>query len=418
MLKRSFAYTLAKRISSLPTRDFSPRCSGDRGGAAGWGGSVTISIAGIAIGLAVMLLTVAIVVGFKEQIQDKISAFSGHMQVLAIASNRTYEKQPICCSDSLLETLRMLPAVSQVTPFITKPAVLKTGNDFLSVVAHSETDSLEGNEILVSQTIAQKLELSVGDRLKLFFVKSSSGFEFGDETASIKSRTVTVRGLYQSHFNEYDNQMIIAASDFLRNASDWDDDMASGIEIKLHNFDQLDEGYLQVIEKVSQTTDRRGTTLFVQRIDQLNPQIFGWLDLLDTNVWVILTLMMAVATFTMISGLLIIILERTAMIGVLKALGATNWQLQKSFIYVAGYLTLKGLLWGNIVGLGICAIQYFWHPIALDAENYYLDWVPISINVWHIVALNVSTLIVTLVVMLVPSTIVAHIAPSRAIQSE
>lgn len=404
----SFSRFIANRIHSLPCHNGEGRIHV----------SVHIAVAGIAIGLAVMLLTVCIVVGFKEQIQDKIANVNGHLQVLAIACNRTYEKQPICISDTLLSNLRALPDVVEVKPFITKPAVLKTSDDFLSVVARSDNDSLKDNEIVVSQTIARKMKLSVGDPLKLFFVKSGNGLEYGSETASIKSRTVTVCGLYQSHFNDYDSQMIMASPGFLRNAGEWEEDMASGIEIKLRNFEDLDHGYYEVIKKVSQTTDRQGTALFVQRIDQQNPQIFGWLDLLDTNVWVILGLMMAVASFTMISGLLIIILERTSMVGILKALGATNWQLQKTFIYVAGHLTIRGLIWGNLMGLGLCGIQYFWHPIVLDAENYYLDWVPVAIHAWHIVALNAGTFIITLVVMLVPTTIVAHIVPTRAIQTE
>jgi len=403
---KSFPLYIAKRISSLPSRE-------------GWSGSsIRIAIAGIAIGLAVMLLTVAIVVGFKEQIQEKIAGFGGHLQVLAIASNRTYEKQPICYNDSLISVIETLPSISEAHPFITKPAVMKTADDFLSVVARSENDSLESNEIMVSRTIANKLKLSVGDRLKLYFVKSGSGFEYGNETASIKNRSVVVRGTFQTHFNEYDSQMILAPLSLLQAASDWEEDMASGIEVKLHHFDDLDYGYYDLVNLISQTTDRQGTALYVQSIDQLNSQIFGWLDLLDTNVWVILGLMMAVASFTMISGLLIIILERTAMIGILKALGADNWQLQKSFLYVAAYLTLKGLFWGNLFGLGLCTIQLIWHPFALDAENYYLDWVPISLNIWHILLINISTLVITLIVLLVPSTIIAHISPSRAIQCE
>ncbi|MDO4497340.1 MAG: ABC transporter permease [Bacteroidales bacterium] len=401
----SFSFLIASRIKNAPTRK-------------GLGGSIRIAIAGIAIGLATMLISVAIVVGFKQEIQQKIAGFGGHLQVLAIASNNTFEKQPICCSDSLLEALRILPSVSQVETFITKPAVLKTKEDFLSVVVRSETDSLEENEILVSETIASKMKLRVGDSFKLFFLKSGEGFEFGQETASIKSRTVFVKGLFQTHFNNYDSQMIIASHSFLQTANDWDEDMASGIEIQLRDFNLLENGYMEVVESVSQNQDRLGTTLYVKSIDQMNPQIFGWLDLLDTNVWVILCLMLLVSSFTMISGLLIIIMERTGMIGLLKALGATNWQLQKSFLYVAAFLTMKGLFWGNLFGLGLCAIQYFWHPITLDAETYYLDWVPIALSGWHILALNLGTLCITLFVLLVPSAIVAHISPNKAIQSE
>lgn len=408
----SFALRIARSIILPPSSDGGARLR------MGLGGRRWLGWTHIAIGLAVMILSVAIVVGFKQQIQDKIARFGGHLQVLALASNRTFEKQPICCSDSLLTAIGALPEVAEAKPFITKPAVLKTDGDFLSVVARSASDSLEENEIEVSRTIADKLQLQVGSRLKLFFVKSSEGFEFGSETASVKSRTMTVARIFQTHFNEFDSQMIQASHSFLQQVSDWDEDMASGIAIRLNGFEALDESYMRLIDIVSQHTDRRGTALYVQSIEQLNPQIFGWLDLLDTNVWVILALMLAVASFTMISGLLIIILENTALVGTLKALGATNWQLQKVFLYVAGYLTLVGLVVGNVAGLGLCAIQYYWQPIALDAENYYLDAVPIALEGWHLLALNAGTLAITLLVMLLPTALVSRIAPYKTIQTE
>lgn len=382
--------------------------------------AIRIATLSIAIGLAVMLVTVAIVVGFKQEVRNKISDFGGHIQVLAMASNRTYEKLPICYSDSLLSALSSLPEVSHVQPFITKPSVIKTERDFLCVVAKSGSD----NGMIISETIARKLQLQVGDKVKLYFIEGTDNravatLAYGSGAAvGGKVRTLTVTGLYQTHFNEYDSQVVIVPRDMLCAVNSWDDDMASGIEIRLRDFDLIYDGYVNISQNVSLTQDRRGTQYMVQGIEQQNPQIFAWLDLLDTNVWVILALMVAVSSFTMISGLMIIILERRHMIGVFKAMGSSNRQLRHIFIYLASFLVIRGLFWGNLIGLGLCIIQYFLHPIALDPENYYLEFVPISINLWHIFALNAGTLLITILVLLVPSGLVAHISPTRTLQAE
>ena len=191
--------------------------------------------------------------------------------------------------------------------------------------------------------------------------------------------------------------------------------MASGLEINITDFAKLDDRYYDLIFAVNGLHDRRGTAFHVQTIEQLNPQIFSWLDLLDTNVWVILILMATVASFTMISGLLIIILERTSMIGVLKSLGCSNFELRKVFLYVATFLIGKGLVIGNIIGIGLCLIQHFFHVIKLDPENYYLEWVPVSINVVEILAINIGTVIIALAVLILPSALVANISPVKAI---
>jgi len=404
----SLAFYLAKRIY-FSKGDDTQRVSPP---------AIRIAIAGIAIGLAVMLLTVAIVVGFKDEIRNKIAGFGGHLEVLALASNRTFEKQPICYSDSLLLQLQSLPNVASAQPFITKPAIVKTDNDFLSVIIKSA--DVQEREIIVSETIARKLRLKKGDAVTLYFIQNQSEnfLEYGEANASIKSARLTIADTYQTHFNEYDSQVIWGNIDLLRNKSGWDADMASGIAIRLNNFDQLDDGFYEASMACSQATDRRGTRYMVQTLKQQNPQIFGWLELLDTNVWVILALMLVVSAFTMISGLLIIILERTHMIAILKALGCSNPQLRHTFIYMAMFLTLRGLFWGNLIGLGLCAIQYYWHCLPLDAENYYLEYVPISLNWWHVVVLNAGTLFFTLLMLLAPSALVAHISPSKVLTSD
>jgi len=405
----SVAYFLAKRIH-FSKGDERQRVSPP---------AIRIAIAGIAIGLATMLLSVAIVVGFKEEIRDKVAAFGGHLQVLAANSNKTFEKQPICISDSLIVKVSETPYVASATPFITKPAVIKTSDDFLSVVMKSTT--IGEREVSISETIARKLNLNVGDKVQIFFVANNqigNNLNYGGTDASIKARTLTIVSLYQTHFNQYDDQIILGSRELLQQVSGWEEDMASGLEIQLNNISQIEDAYADMCERVCLTQDRRGTQLAIQSLQQQNPQLFGWLDLLDTNVWIILILMVIVSTFTMISGLLIIILEKAQMIGLLKALGCNNRQLSQTFLYIALFLTLKGLLWGNIVGLGLCAIQAVWHPIALDPENYYLEWVPISIRWWQILLLNVGTLVITMLMLHIPSTLVSKVSPGRILSDE
>jgi len=405
----SVAYFLAKRIH-FSKGDEQQRVSPP---------AIRIAIAGIAIGLAVMILSVAIVVGFKEEIRDKVSDFGGHLQVLAATSNRTFEKQPICVSDSLLQAVSDVENVRSATPFITKPAVIKTSDDFLSVVMKSA--EIGEREISVSETIARKLKLNVGDKVQVFFVSNNqigNSLEYGGTDASVKARTLTIVSLYQTHFNQYDDQIILGSRELLQQVSGWDEDMASGLEIQLNDISHIEDAYADMCGRVSLTQDRRGTQLAVQTLRQQNPQLFGWLDLLDTNVWVILILMVIVSTFTMISGLMIIILEKAQMIGLLKALGFNNRQLSHTFLYIALFLTVKGLLWGNFVGLGLCAIQAVWHPIALDPENYYLEWVPISIQWWQVALLNAGALLITMLMLIVPSTLVSKVSPGRILANE
>ena len=383
--------------------------------------AIRIAIAGIAIGLVVMILSVAIVVGFKREIREKVIGFGGHIQIHAMSSNKTFETPPICISDSLTGIIGNVGGISTISPFITKPSVLKTSDDFLAVVIKGVEGMESNRDILVSQTIADKIGLKVDDKVHLYFIQGNQNanqFAFGAEEASIKSRQLRVAGIYSTHFNEYDKQMIIGSLEMLQDINEWDNDMVGGLEINISDYNQLNDKYYELIYALKDALDRRGTSFYVQTVQQLNPQIFSWLDLLDTNVWVILILMSVVASFTMISGLLIIILERTSMIGTLKALGCNNTQLRKVFLYVAFFLVGKGIIIGNVIGIALCLIQYHLHPITLDPTNYYLEWVPISIGIGEILLLNLATIIISMLVLIVPSAIVAHISPVKAIQSE
>ena len=418
----SVAYFLAKRIH-FSKGDDSQRVSPP---------AIRIAISGVAIGVAVMLITVAIVVGFKEEVRQKVIDFSGHLQMQALVSNSTYELPPVCVSDTMLGFVMRKVDVESVERFVTKPAVIKTNDDFLSVVVKGTEEGSRGSrdlrgeeeewserDVVLSKTIADKLKLKVGDEATFYFVqadKDADPFALGAENTKVKVRKLTVRDLYETHFSEIDQQMVIGSLSLMQQVSGWDDDMYSAVSITLKDFDQMNDAYWTI--NGMGLMDRQGVPVFVQTIEQLNPTVFAWLALLDTNVWVILILIAVVAAFTMISGLLIIILERTQMIGVLKAQGMDNRTLRKVFLWVALFLTGKGLLWGNLIGLAFCLVQWKWHIIRLDPANYYLEWVPIHLSWPMIILINVGTVVITLLVLIGPSALVARISPTKAIQSE
>ena len=447
----SIAYFLAKRIH-FSKGDDSQRVSPP---------AIRIAISGVAIGVAVMLITVAIVVGFKEEVRQKVIDFSGHLQMQAFVSNSTYELPPVCVSDTMLSFVKRVAEVEHVERFVTKPAVIKTDDDFLSVVVKGVEEGSKGlmglkgsrglrgsrglkgsedseysensensddseeesewseREVALSKTIADKLKLNVGDQATFYFVqadKDADPFALGAENTKVKVRKLTVRDIFETHFSEIDQQMVLGSMALLQQVSGWDDDMYSAVSLTLKDFDQMDDA-AWLINQLN-LVDRQGVQVYVQTIEELNPTVFAWLALLDTNVWVILILIAVVAAFTMISGLLIIILERTQMIGILKAQGMDNRTLRKVFLWVALFLTGKGILWGNLIGLAFCLVQWKWHIISLDPANYYLEWVPIHLTLPMFILINVGTIIITLLVLIGPSALVARIAPTKAIQSE
>lgn len=413
--------------------------------------AIRIAIAGIATGLAVMLLSVAIIVGFKKEVRSKVTSFGAHIQLQAFTANTTYETQPVTITDTLLYTLRTLPDVADVQPFATKTAVLKTADDFLAVAVKGITgddasghffcdnlregrmpvyapwivagsdfaDDVPSNEILISRPIADKLRLAVGDNVGAYFVRmDGGGFAFGAARTAVRTRRLAVVGIYESHFSEYDNNFIAADLRLVQSVNGWSDGEASGLEIEVADFARLGAAYDTVYAAVETYANLHGEPYYLRTVEQLNPQLFGWLELLDTNVWVILILIAAVAACTMTGGLLIIILERTRMIGILKALGCADGTLRRIFLRVAMSLLAKGLLWGNVAGLLLCFVQRMWHPVRLDPTNYYLEWVPIALSPLHVICLNLGTALLVLLVLIIPSALVARISPASAIRAE
>ena len=390
--------------------------------------AVRIAVAGIAIGVAIMILSVAIVVGFKQEVRSKVIGFGSHIQITNFDSNSSYETVPIHVSDSLRRILSAIPGVRHVEAFATKPGLLKTDSDFQGIVlkgvdadydwtffrkhlkegqVFTVTPGRMTTDVLISRHLANLLRLRCGDSFLAYFVQDD-----------VKARKFRISGIYDTGFSDYDRLFILTDIAQIRRLNDWPPNTVSGLELLVDNYDHLDETSERVDDLLINRHDSAGNTYYVRSIRELNPIIFNWLDLLDLNVAVILILMMAVSGFTMISGLLIIILERTNMIGILKALGQPNRSLRRVFLYVSAFLIGRGMLWGNVIGLVLCWVQWQFHLLSLDPAIYYLDAVPIRLTFWSWLLINVGALTISLLMMLAPSYLITKINPARTIRFE
>lgn len=391
--------------------------------------AIHIATAGVAIGLAVMIVSVCVVLGFKHTIRDKVIGFGSHIQVADFMTLQQLEQYPIVMNDSMTTVLKRMPGVKHVQRFAMKEGVLKTDSDFLGVAfkgVGSDFDStfihqnmVEGsiprfddkashNKILVSKLMADKLRLKTGQRIFAYFIDPNG----------VRTRRFTIAGIYETNLKKYDEVIVYTDLYTAVKLNGWEEDQASGAEITVNDFEKLQETENYIINKVNRTVDHYGETYSSATIKELNPQIFQWLSLMDLNVWVILGLMLVVAGVTMISGLLIIILERTSMIGVMKALGARNKTIRHTFLWFAVFIIGKGMLFGNILGLGVLGIQQFSGLVKLDPQTYYVSTVPVEFNWLLIVAINVATLIISIFMLVAPSYLISHIHPAKSMRYE
>lgn len=389
--------------------------------------AIRIATVGVAIGLAVMIITVSVILGFKHTIRDKVVGFGSHIQVTNFVTQQTAVPAPIAISDTLMRELKAIPNVRQVECYTMTQGILKTDSDFLGVafkgvgedydLSFIRQNMLEGklptfssqkssNQIVVSRKQADKLHLYVGDKVYAYFI----GYD------DVRARRFTVSGIYQSNMKQFDDVLCLTDLRTTRRLNDWESDQCSGAEILVKDFDRINETNMAVVELVKNNSDHYGETLSSQTIFEAYPQIFSWLSLLDINVWIILALMVCVAGFTMISGLLIIILERTQMIGILKALGARNKTVRHTFLWFAAFIISQGLLIGDVIGIGLVVLQQQTGFIHLDPASYYVDTAPMELNIPIIVILNVATLLISVFVLIAPSYLVSHIQPVKAMQ--
>ena len=385
--------------------------------------AVRVALAGIIVGVLVMILTICVIVGFKQTITQKIAGFGAHIQLVSFDNNNTYDMQPIEVDDSLLCQLQSYPYVQAVAPFITKPGMIKTDSAFHGIVLKGTdywdffaANIVEGTipqtpqEVIVSQSVLNRLNLQIGGTVNAYFVS---------ETADVRARRWKIVGVYQTGFEQFDQLFIIAPMETASRLQGWEEKNYSGVEILLSDVSHLDEVademYFEVVNKV----DENGYNIYyIQTLHQQNPAVFAWLDLLDMNVIVIIILMLLVAGFNIISGLIILIMESVRLIGTLKALGADNHFVRRIFLTQAALLVGKGVVWGNIIGLAIAAIQYFWHIIPLDPITYYVSYVPITFAWGWIILLNVLTIALSMLILLLPSMIITRISPAKVMHFE
>ena len=382
--------------------------------------AVRVALGGILIGVMVMIVAICVVVGFKQEVQRKVAGFGSHIQVVNFDNNATYELRPIDLSDSLLQKLRTLPHVKQVSLFASKPGIIKTDSAFQGIVfkgtdywEYFADNLVEGrlpeakNEVIISTVLANQLHLSTDDAILCYFVEEE-----------LRVRRLYIVGLYNTSMSEMDRLFVLGDIELIRQLNHWKPTQASGIEVLVDDLRYLEEAADAVYFATANRLDEAGNAFYTQTLEQLNPQIFGWLDLLDMNVVIIILLMLCVSGFSIITGLIILILESVTLIGTLKALGANNRFVRRIFIYESILLVGKGMLWGNLLGLSIVALQYFTHLIPLDAATYYVSYVPMAFPWAWLLLLNIGVLLLAWLIMLAPSAIVSQISPAKVMHFE
>ena len=382
--------------------------------------AVRVALGGIIIGVLVMIVAMSVVVGFKQEITQKVAGFGSHIQVVNFDNNSTYEMQPIYVSDSLLQTIRAIEHVTHVSTFASKPGIIKTDSAFQGIIfkgtdywTYFEQNIVEGtlpteaNEVLLSTELAKQLQLHVGDNFLCYFVQDD-----------LRVRRLYITGLYNTCMSEMDKVFVLGDIALVRQLNAWKENQVSGIEVLVDDLRQLENTTHDVYFLTANRLDENGNALYTQNLQQLNPNIFGWLDLLDMNVVIIIILMLCVSGFSIVTGLIILILDSVQLIGTLKALGADNQFVRRIFIYQAIMLIGKGMLWGNAIGLVLCALQYFTRAIPLDAASYYVSYVPMAFPWIGWVLLNIGTLLVSWLILLAPSAIITEISPAKVMHFE
>ncbi len=390
--------------------------------------AIRIAMLGIAIGLAVMIVSVAVVIGFKHEVRDKVVGIGSDIMITNFDPQESYQTIPIHATDSLLNVLQAMDGVKHVQRYSTKPGMIMTDDNFQGMVLkgipqeydwtflhkHLQegeipvfTDSASSNQTLISRTLADKLQLKVSDKIHTYYIENQ-----------VRARRLTISGIYQTNFSAYDDLFLLTDLHTVNRLNSWKNGQVSGIEVEVKDYGALEDIKENIRTHIDMQTDSFGSTYYTRTVEEANPQIFAWLDLLDMNVWVILVLMTGVAGFTMISGLLIIILERTNMIGILKALGADNRSIRRIFLTFSVFLIGRGMLWGNLIGVSLCLVQSHFRLFKLDPATYYVDSVPIEFNIWLWLLLNVCTLIVAVLMLVGPSYLVTRIHPAKAIRFE
>ncbi|MFY7672260.1 ABC transporter permease [Tenacibaculum sp. MEBiC06402] len=385
---------------------------------------IKIAIVAITLGIAIMLVAVAVSSGFQQKIRDKIAGFKGHIQITNYDNNNSdVSTISIDVNQEFYPNFKDINGIKKVQPYINKGGILRTPTDFQGIVFKGVDKDydfsffkeflVEGRlpnynqkrnrEVLISKSIADRLQLKLNDTLQAWFESATA--------TGFKMRKPVIAGIYNTGFQEFDNNIILGDLKEVQRINKWKDNEVGGFEILLNDFDELQEKGNQVYSTI-------GATLNAVTIVDNFPAIFEWVKLFDNNVWFIIAIMVVIAGINMITALLVLILERVQMVGILKTLGSSNWEIQKVFLYNASYLIVRGLIWGNVIGLGLLLVQKYFKIISLNPETYYVSTVPVNINILHFILLNLGTLILCLLMLVIPSKIVSNIHPSKSIKFE
>lgn len=402
----NFPFFVSKRISKETVGSFSSIIN-------------RIAIISIGLGLAVLLLAFMVLYGFKTEIKDKIYSFSGHLIVSKYTLSTSYEEGSIVVNDSLLNFIKSYPLTKHVQPYAMKAGLLKTEEEVQGVIIKGVDQSfdttsfrkhmLEGRfpdfsgetystEVAISSKIARYLELKTGDNVLVYFVQNPPRF-----------RKLLVTGIYETGLEEFDEKIVLGDIGLVRRINNWPDSLVGGLEVFVHDTDQLEQAETDLFNSLD-------VGLYVAKVTDLYVQIFDWLNLLNRNVVILLTIILFVSGTSIISIILILIMERTQMIGVMKALGASNKLIRSIFFWNGLQLIVKGLFWGNVIGLSLGALQYFYKLIPLDAANYYMSHVPIEFDFMTVVWLNIVVLALIGLTLLIPTAIISRVQPVKAIR--
>lgn len=387
---------------------------------------VRIALSGIALGVCVMLLSVFIITGFKKEITDKVTGFSAHLNITTYGNPTSFAGEGISVTDTLTGALDGIEGIASYHRFVTKPAILKSGKEIHGVVLYGADSSYKSDffqknmeagrfpefsggkpsaEILLSSDVASMLDVGAGDKVQAHFVQEPP-----------RVRVFTVAGIYDTGFKEYDDVFVLCDIRHLQRLNDWQENEVTGIAVNIADLARLPEVYEAVDAGLPLA---EGNDFYkIETLYDKAPAIFDWLGLLNMNVWVILILLVTVAGFNMVSGLLILILDKTALIGMLKALGYKNANLRKLFLYLSAGLIGKGMVWGNVLAFFLGALQYCFHIVRLDPVAYYMDTVPVNFNLWYALWLNIGVLVVSVAMLIVPTMLISHIRPIKAIRFE
>jgi len=392
---------------------------------------VNIALFGIVLGLIVLILSVAIVTGYKSEVGRKVIGFGSHLQIVTLDTNQSFETTPFSEKQPFTEELKQIEGIRHVQVFATKPGIIRTEEEIHGVVLKGigpdfdwsffqenkvageifqVKDTIRNNKVWVSKQMADLLELKLGDDLFMFFIDPAEAFP--------RQRKFELAGIYKTSLEEFDRMFVLVDINHIRRLNNWENDQVSGFEILVNDFRTLSDQERAVNNLLLRYTTAESPVLQVVSIKEKYAHIFDWLNLLDMNVWVILSLMILVAGFNMVSSLLVIILERTQMIGILKSLGAHNWSIRKVFLYFSVMMILKALAWGNLLGIGICLIQQYTHVLKLDPTTYYIEYVPVNLSILYLVLLNVGTIVITILMLLIPSYFITKVSPEKTIRFE